>query len=379
MNKFVFRPVGQGLFYTGSLLNYNYNFVYDCGTENCQKIINQEILKYKKEVVKYASKPLLDFVVISHLHNDHYSGLFELIKNFKVKKIYLPYLNFYTSDVLRLYLFYDLFVDNNRDENQFDYSMTLYRLLESLYGLSNDNLYREYFGDFEYIESAKIVECQYGDKSYWEFKFLYNKAKESKINEINNNCKILLNNAKCTSMEEFIKQNEKNIDVIAAAYKHIFGKGNSLNNTSIILLHYPTEERKYLKYCNYDNYEYGKPHYCICEKCKYNDLFMCAHLRSSYGITLLTGDVLINKATAEELKQCVAYKDLTIMQVPHHGSLANWNAVCKYSIVSDIYIIPFGYGNHYGHPHVRVIDDLMSKLNEFYCVTQKQGYIYCIS
>lgn len=36
MNQFVFRPVRQGLFYTGSLLNYRYNFVYDCGTDNKQ-------------------------------------------------------------------------------------------------------------------------------------------------------------------------------------------------------------------------------------------------------------------------------------------------------------------------------------------------------
>ena len=30
MNKFIFHGVGQGLFYSGSLGNEEYNFVYDC-------------------------------------------------------------------------------------------------------------------------------------------------------------------------------------------------------------------------------------------------------------------------------------------------------------------------------------------------------------
>ena len=46
MNKFVFRPVGQGLFYTGSLNCGRFNFVYDCGTENRQKLIKKEIENY---------------------------------------------------------------------------------------------------------------------------------------------------------------------------------------------------------------------------------------------------------------------------------------------------------------------------------------------
>ena len=81
MNKFVFRSVGQGLFYTGSLLNGSYNFVYDCGNDN-QKILNKEIQIYQDEINNNCKKkPQIDFVVISHLHKDHYSGLFELVKN----------------------------------------------------------------------------------------------------------------------------------------------------------------------------------------------------------------------------------------------------------------------------------------------------------
>jgi len=40
MNSFKFYPVGQGLFYSGSLFGDNYNFVYDCGTESLQKYLN---------------------------------------------------------------------------------------------------------------------------------------------------------------------------------------------------------------------------------------------------------------------------------------------------------------------------------------------------
>lgn len=40
MNRFEFHPVGQGLFYTGSLMHGTYQFVFDCGTENKQNYVN---------------------------------------------------------------------------------------------------------------------------------------------------------------------------------------------------------------------------------------------------------------------------------------------------------------------------------------------------
>ncbi|MDE7107114.1 MAG: hypothetical protein K2O39_02205, partial [Clostridiales bacterium] len=46
LNTFDFKPVGQGLFYTGSLMRGKYNFVFDCGTENVKSYVERQIDDY---------------------------------------------------------------------------------------------------------------------------------------------------------------------------------------------------------------------------------------------------------------------------------------------------------------------------------------------
>ena len=93
MNKFKFHPVGQGLFYTGSIASGTYNFVYDCGTMSGQNYLKQAIDKYLTTLkLKDSNKPQIDFVVISHLHADHFNGLKYLVDKAEIRQIYLPYL-----------------------------------------------------------------------------------------------------------------------------------------------------------------------------------------------------------------------------------------------------------------------------------------------
>ena len=75
MNSFKFYPVGQGLFYSGSLFGGAYHFVYDCGTESLQKYLNNAINSYTQELRRTTDEAIIEFVVISHLHEDHFSGL----------------------------------------------------------------------------------------------------------------------------------------------------------------------------------------------------------------------------------------------------------------------------------------------------------------
>lgn len=93
MNSFKFHPVGQGLFYTGSLAHKTFNFVYDCGTESKQHYLLSSIESHIKEIQGDAlNKPQIDFVVVSHLHKDHYSGLLDLARKTNIRQVYLPYL-----------------------------------------------------------------------------------------------------------------------------------------------------------------------------------------------------------------------------------------------------------------------------------------------
>ena len=54
MNSFKFHPVGQGLFYTGSLVHKTYNFVYDCGTKSKKHYLSSSIDAFIREIQEIA-------------------------------------------------------------------------------------------------------------------------------------------------------------------------------------------------------------------------------------------------------------------------------------------------------------------------------------
>ena len=81
-NTFTFHGVGQGLFYSGSICDNTFNFVYDCGTSSDKSCLKNALPEIRQD---------LDFVVISHLHDDHVNGLPELFEKAHIKKIFLPY------------------------------------------------------------------------------------------------------------------------------------------------------------------------------------------------------------------------------------------------------------------------------------------------
>lgn len=102
-----FKPVGQGLFAYGSLEKrntklrekgrnvkvrkrvpeWNFHWVYDCGSSSGQTLVNRGI----KDIAAKLDGQSLDLLVISHLHFDHISGLLELLKKIHVKSIMLPW------------------------------------------------------------------------------------------------------------------------------------------------------------------------------------------------------------------------------------------------------------------------------------------------
>ena len=78
--------VGQGLFIN---LDYNrYNFIFDAGS-NSDNIGKYVVSPY---LIKHGKKDL-DSIFISHFHEDHYSGVNDIIDNSKVKNIFSSYEN----------------------------------------------------------------------------------------------------------------------------------------------------------------------------------------------------------------------------------------------------------------------------------------------
>ncbi|MEE0026462.1 MAG: MBL fold metallo-hydrolase, partial [Atopobiaceae bacterium] len=104
--SFRFHPVGQGLFYTGLLSRVgggSFSFVYDCGTMSDQQFLRREIDDFKL-LLPHASRRTrrLDLLVVSHMHDDHVSGLEYLLENLEVDTVVIPCTDQVTSLLARL-------------------------------------------------------------------------------------------------------------------------------------------------------------------------------------------------------------------------------------------------------------------------------------
>ena len=86
-----FWNVGQGLFSSGRIpMGYSpaFHWVYDCGTNSSQKLIQNAVQKYNQQ----ENNADIDLLVLSHFDKDHISGVKELLKNGrKIKRWVVPY------------------------------------------------------------------------------------------------------------------------------------------------------------------------------------------------------------------------------------------------------------------------------------------------
>lgn len=93
-----FHPVGQGLYASGHLYEEPaitaqpfFTWVYDCGTIS-SKVLVHNATKLLQTALGGAEKPRLGLVVVSHFDKDHISGLVNLLMNFHVEVLLMPYL-----------------------------------------------------------------------------------------------------------------------------------------------------------------------------------------------------------------------------------------------------------------------------------------------
>lgn len=80
--------VGQGSFHSGAVraLNRPVHYVYDCGTQPAyQSALDREI-----DIALSRLQGRIDVLYISHFHEDHVSGVRDLLDRAKVKRVVLP-------------------------------------------------------------------------------------------------------------------------------------------------------------------------------------------------------------------------------------------------------------------------------------------------
>ena len=87
-------PIGQGCFHAGSIHArvaadrdvHEFHYVYDCGSDD-REALGEAIDNYKTQTSR------VDALFVSHLDNDHVSGLDRLLSAVKVHTVYVPYVN----------------------------------------------------------------------------------------------------------------------------------------------------------------------------------------------------------------------------------------------------------------------------------------------
>lgn len=373
-SNFKLWPVGQGLFYSGTIKyenNQNFNFVYDCGSSSMN--IDEIVDHY---VETSLIDKTLDMLVISHFDEDHISGIPKLLTEVKkIKKIFIPYENGIENYLLFLAFIYGN--DGNINEKIDEI------ILVNSTGPENENN-----RDFEELNTSIEIEDNFSlpnikvgvfkgssikYRNLWKFKF-YNtylrktnfssKIKEEIIN--------LIKDSGCKGLEELLKKlnspvkNDENCDKeisVKNSLKKIYEKycsssyGNSKQNqSSLCLYHSPL--------LNDMNMEISIYQHDILSISTFIDPFFW------YGDmiigTLLTGDISLRQE--KQAKRYNDFKnhykneciDVLFFLTPHHGSSKNWNKDVLHDFpMAYFYLNSAGLLSKYDHPSDSVIGDII--------------------
>lgn len=358
MNRFVFRAVGQGLFYTGSIANGEFKFVYDCGTNSKQKYIKREIEIFDRE----EPNKDLEFVIISHLHSDHFNGLPLLIKKFNIEKLYLPYLP--PSNIIKMFLLIYGCMD---EESRVDWS--LFNTMSYFYKLNNNDDKLEHNIEPAFLEklikikvendcSAQKIESRFD----WKFKMFNKTIPENQVITLEKKLESCLKKDK-DFYKRFLdlKLTLKDLNRIRDIYEVVFKKSYDLNKTSTILIHYPVKLSVYQLVDTPLYYEH----------CRFCHSFP---LPSLFNATLLTGDAEIDEELYNKIIDIQS--DFVVFQIPHHGSSENWNERTRL-LSSKLFVMNCG-NNNPKHPAGRVVLDLLDNQKCFTIVSQEKRFAYNI-
>lgn len=382
IGDFNFYPIGQGCFYGGSITTTENEFtiVYDCGTVSSYSFLSQSIQKFKYNYKR------IDLLMISHFDKDHVNGLKELLTNIKCEKVIIPYyepilrltlLNNSDSDddyisFLKDPIFYLLNSDDfnvgevvileNGNENNPDLrapepksptpreNLEILKLAYDSFESQEDNSFKSRVISNEGItyEAKNIRYFSLPFKisisnNFWEFVF-YLKELDNQNNisifetEINKLIALTVDQ-KITSLF-----NSSFIPIIKKLYKDHVNK--NLNYTSLVVYHGPTIS-SYFSLIRSAILRYP----------------IQRHNNNNCSGTLLTGDSFLKENCDFEpffnyFSQYYIDK-IFILQVPHHGSINNWNLLPNGLEDIPYYLINHGYKRK-KHPHKNVIMNIIS-------------------
>ena len=355
-NLFKFNSVGFGLFYSGIIQQENsiFSFAYDCGGKKALA---------KKRIKEFATnifclngylpaantgnqKPALDMLVISHLHEDHISGIDEIYKNFDVRSVYLPYI--LRSEVTH-YLLY-LAIMNGRQ------SYDLYEKINNLYVGESE-------GETIVVDNQSSLAPLQAD---WHFIFFNQHISDEEMQDYMQPIIAVLERNGIDSFESLKNINDERI-IIQIKKELQECKNRRLNVTSLTLMHYPEKENASLIAINPETFL----------GCKNIVLSNDINCQKGKNVTLLTGDALYSQETKDNILQYLNNDRKGVLQVPHHGSYNNWQSMCP-EIAGDFqyYVTSGSYTVRYNLPDCRVLGEILKLKKTPTLVHEYQEFAY---
>lgn len=382
--NFTLWPVGQGLFYSGSIDENKFNFIYDCGSSSI------DISRIVDKFIENSSTSVIDMLVISHFDKDHVSGLPYLLNKIeKVRKIFIPYYGDFDSYLLLLYCIFE-----NELGEEFEKKIDEIVLV---------NTKREGNADEQYIDYEELASLEINSKfsfpdirikelnkqgvTYnrrWNFKFYNAPLKGDKTHdEIKNKIDKLIDDMGCSNLQALLKMEEARKKL-----KEIYEDFCSSNQSSLCLYHSPSGQNEKCVFISLSSLslincitkvDLYERYFChICRNCSCDGGFY----HDVHAGTMLTGDIsLKSKTDYESFKnfyQTEIGKTLFFL-LPHHGSQQNWNEKILEEFNSvQYYINSSGLGNSYRHPNTLIVKTILNADKALYCSNETQLVEYFI-
>lgn len=351
----IIHPIGQGAFYTERICSKDqiYNVVYDCGSgtnKNAPKRLIQEIASV------FTSNDVVDILFVSHFDNDHINGIRELKKRVKeIRNIVVPLVEktdywFYCSENQEFAIFYD----------------SLEEIASHVYRVKpNINDERELNSRPIDLTENKGGNIDGGTKFKWAtidwcyIPFNY----DQKVRFEKLKTELVKQDVPVDIFTQDWKAIWGYLDKIKEAYKKVIPDG--ANKTSLIV------------YSGGLTNEYRMRQYCM--RLRFCCEFCCYPFLRPEGC-LYFGDNDVNQGTLlADLQNALnsVIDRIGTIQIPHHGALKNFNVrIFDINKNRKSFFVSFGICNTYGHPSMRVIDDVVRRGSCLFQVTENRGSGY---
>lgn len=392
--KFEYRPIGQGLFFTGKFNHVSsgdsFTMVYDCGHSTYSTNASYIDAEIDEFVLEIGDK--IDMLVISHFHADHINKITELLtKSRGAKEVYLPYLS---EEEKYLYLIDNLLDGNSDKESVRSFINDPVRILKELkveqinfihhndkpddFGSTDtepkplDDNPKFEFKITKFLDKNTVV--QVADKQenvnhhydsgyielnhFWQFKFFNKKLDVSLLSHFKNELKSLLKVTTDPTQDDItnaLSSSSITIQNLKAVYVKVFGS-TKLNDTSMLLLNTPKSPKSHIAICNCQKIPNNRQplRYLCC-----NNRYRYIRHIDNYSF-LLTGDIKLNDGCSDELENKwgqTTLDQIRILQIPHHGAnhYLTSGALDRFTSV-NYGVINYGLGNQYRHPSKHIID-----------------------